>query len=144
MGALVHKDVQVDETGENAVRDLIRELNRQIRHVAQVVTSNFRNPIAIPVAVHRNTAVWAPREAFDIYSFDFYCTGGCTLNAITDGGVGIPMTPAGPWVVAAATHLNVPCTTPYRVNSGQDVSFGFSVLPVGQDLIASINVRRLG
>lgn len=144
MGAIIHNDIQVNEGGDNPIRELIREVNLQLRRVAQIATSNFRNPIAIPVTTARSGVIWIPREAFEILSFDVYNPVGpnATITAITDGGVGIPVTGL-PVTVTAGTHINIPCTSPYRVNADDDVAFTFGVTNA-EDTAVAINVRRLG
>ena len=144
MGAIQHNDIQVDETGANPIRELIREVNSQLRRVAQIATANFRNPMSIPVTTARTGVIWIPQEPFEILSFDVYNAVGpnATITAITDGGAGIPVTGL-PVTVTAATHINIPCTSPYRVDPGSDVAFTFGVTNA-EDTAVGINVRRLG
>jgi glucose/arabinose dehydrogenase len=145
MGAVEHNDIQVREAGENAIRELIRELNRQLRYVAQTVTNNFRSPVSIPTKLSQDSTVWVPVEMFDVLSFDFYCkSSGFTINAISDSGSAITMDPALPAVVVADTHTHLDCATAHRVASGSDIFIGFSTPPTTDDVAVSINVRRLG
>ena len=146
MGAILHSDVQVTDT--QGQRELVREVNDRLRNTAEVVTNNYRSPVALPFqAGVRNGPLWVPQESFSLLSIALLAPASVTPENVLSS-IDVTGTPASvdatlPLTLTGGTPFVVNFTPSVVVGLGDDVALNFSTLNASH-VAVSLNVQRMG